>query len=87
MLDETLQSDEMEWTVADKKRAAFEIVTDAMADAEVEGIEREIVVQAALFAVFTDLVTCYGEEAVAVLAEKLPTRLRGGEFTLDRSLQ
>lgn len=87
MLDETLQSDEMEWTVADKKRAAFEIVTDAMADAEVEGIEREIVVQAALFAVFTDLVTCYGEEAVAALAEKLPARLRGGEFTLDRSLQ
>jgi hypothetical protein len=87
MLDETLQSDEMEWTVADKKRAAFEIVTDAMADAEVEGIEREIVVQAALFAVFTDLVTCYGEEAVAMLAEKLPARLRGGEFTLDRSLQ
>ncbi len=87
MLDETLQSDEMEWTVADKKRAAFEIVTDAMADAEVEGIEREIVVQAALFAVFTDLVTCYGEEAVATLAEKLPARLRGGEFTLDRSLQ
>lgn len=87
MLDETLQPDDMEWTVADKKRAAFEIVTDAMADAEVEGIEREIVVQAALFAVFTDLVTCYGEEAVAVLAEKLPARLRGGEFTLDRSLQ
>jgi hypothetical protein len=87
MLDETVMPDDLEWTVADKKRAAYEIVTDAMADAEVEGIEREIVVQAALFAVFTDLVTSYGEEAVAALAEKLPARLRGGEFTLDRSLQ
>lgn len=87
MLDETMTSDDLEWSVADKKRAAFEIVTDAMADAEVEGIEHEIVVQAALFAVFTDLVTCYGEDAVADLAEKLPARLRGGEFTLDRIVQ
>lgn len=87
MLDETTASDELDWSVADKKRAAFEIVSDAMADAEVEGIEHEIVVQAALFAVFTDLVTCYGEDAVAELAEKLPNRLRNGEFTLDRSLQ
>ena len=87
MLDETMVHDEFELSVADKKRAAFEIVTDAMAEAEGEGIEHEIVVQAALFAVFTDLVTCYGEEAVAGLAEKLPQRLRGGEFTLDRMLQ
>jgi hypothetical protein len=87
MLDETMTTEDLEWTVADKKRAAFEIVSDAMADAEVEGIEHEIVIQAALFAVFTDLVTCYGEDAVAELAEKLPNRLRGGEFTLDRALQ
>jgi hypothetical protein len=87
MLDETLTGEDIDWTVADKKRAAFEIISDAMADAEVEGIEHEIVVQAALFAVFTDLVSCYGEEAVAELAEKLPLRLRGGEFTLDRALQ
>jgi hypothetical protein len=87
MLDENLIAEELDWTIADKKRAAFEIVSDAMADAEVEGIEHEIVVQAALFAVFTDLVSCYGEEAVAELAEKLPIRLRGGEFTLQRSLQ
>ena len=87
MLDETAILDDLDWTVADKKRAAFEIVSDAMAEAEVEGIEHEIVAQAALFAVFTDLVTCYGEEAVAELAEKLPARLRGGEFTIDRILQ
>jgi len=87
MLDESMTTDDLDWSVADKKRAAFEIISDAMADAEVEGIEHEIVVQAALFAVFTDLVSCYGEEAVAELAEKLPTRLRGGEFSIDRALQ
>ena len=87
MLDETSVHDDLDMSVADKKRAAFEIVSDAMAEAEGEGIEHEIVVQAALFAVFTDLVTCYGEEAVAELAEKMPARLRRGEFTLDRILQ
>jgi len=87
MLDESMIAEDLEWSVADKQRAAFEILSDALADAQVEGIEHEIVVQAALFAVFTDLVTCYGEEAVAELAEKLPLRLRGGEFTLDRALQ
>jgi len=86
MLDETLHS-ELDRTVAEQKRAAYEMITDAMAEAEAEGIEREIVTQAALFAVFTDLVGLYGEAAVAKLAERLPQRLIAGEFTLDRRLQ
>ena len=86
MLDETLAQD-LDWTVAEKKRAAYEMITDAMVDAEAEGIERDIVTQAALFAVFTDLVSIYGEAAVAQLAERLPQRLLAGEFTIDRRLQ
>ncbi len=86
MLDETLAQD-LDWTVADKKRAAYEMIADAMADAEAEGIEREIVTQAALFAVFTDLVSTYGEAAVAELAERLAARVLSGEYTIDRRLQ
>ena len=86
MLDETLHQD-LDWSVADKKRAAYEMISDAMAEAEAEGIERAIVTQAALFAVFTDLVSTYGETAVAALAERLPQRLLAGEFTIDRRLQ
>ena len=86
MLDETLAQD-LDWTVAEKKRAAYEMITDAMVDAEAEGIEHDIVTQAALFAVFTDLVSTYGETAVATLAERLPQRLLAGEFTIDRRLQ
>lgn len=86
MLDETVVHD-VDPTIADKKRAAYEMVTDAMADAEAEGIERDIVTQAALFAVLTDLVSTYGEVAVAGLAERLPQRLIAGEFTIDRRLQ
>ena len=86
MLDETLLPD-LDRTIADKKRAAYEMIADAMADAEAEGIERAIVTQAALFAVFIDLVSTYGETAVAELAERLPQRLLAGEFTIDRRLQ
>lgn len=86
MLDER-SVDEFDPTIDDKKRAAYEILTDAMAEAEAEGIEYEIVTQAAIFAVFSELVATYGEAAVAELARKLPDRITGGEYTLDRILQ
>jgi hypothetical protein len=86
MLDETVTSD-VESTIAEKKRAAYEMVSDAMAEAEAEGIERDIVTQAALFAVLTDLVTTYGEVAVANFTERLTDRVIEGEFTIDRRLQ
>jgi hypothetical protein len=79
--------DESAEIIAEKKRAAFDIVTDAMAEAEAEGIEYEIVTQAALFAVFTELVSSYGETAVADLAKRLPDRIMGGEYTILRKLQ
>lgn len=86
MLDETIASD-VEPTIADKKRAAYEMIADAMAEAEAEGIERDIVTQAALFAVVSDLVATWGEVAVADFAERLTDRVLAGEFTIDRPLQ
>lgn len=86
MLEQVLD-DDVDVTIADKKRAAFEMLTDAMADAEAEGIERDIVTQAALFAAMIDLVATYGEDAVSDYVAKLPERVRNGEFSVDRVLQ
>lgn len=86
MLDEMIVSD-VEPTLADKKRAAYEMVADAMAEAEAEGIDRDIVTQAALFAVVSDLVATWGEVAVADFVEGLTDRVIAGEFTIDRPLQ
>ncbi|MCE1234952.1 MAG: hypothetical protein LWW93_01210 [Hyphomicrobiales bacterium] len=86
MLDETTVRD-VEPTLAEKKRAAYEMVADAMAEAEAEGIERDIVTQAALFAVISDLVGTWGEVAVADFVERLVDRVIAGEFTIDRPLQ
>jgi hypothetical protein len=64
-----------------EKRAALSYVTQAFAEAELDGVDGDCVVQAALFAAFQILVEIYGEEPTAVYAEGLPARIREGGFT------
>ncbi len=71
-----------ELSLADEKRAALAYVTEAFAEAIMDGIEADCFAQAALFAAFQELTDTYGEEATAVFAEKLPERIRHGEFTV-----
>ena len=63
------------------KRMALSYVSEAFAEAELDGLDSDAVVQAALFAAFRHLVDVYGEEPAAVYAESLPTRIRGGAFS------
>jgi hypothetical protein len=86
MLDE-MEAAAAQQGLSELKRAAFEIVTDAMDEAEAGGIEREIVTQATLFAALTDLVTRFGEDPVAEFVRGLAPRVENGEFTLTRVLQ
>lgn len=69
-------------TAADERRAALGYVTEAFAEATLAGIEGDCFAHAALFAAFSKLVTTYGEEAVAQFAERLPPRIRNGEFSV-----
>jgi hypothetical protein len=73
--------------IAEKKRVALTYLIEAWDEAVAEGVDSEILAHAALFAALSDLVSTYGEEAVAGLAQRLPERIRAGEFTLDRSVQ
>ncbi|MGE3244787.1 MAG: hypothetical protein AB7F96_02215 [Beijerinckiaceae bacterium] len=66
---------------SEERRAALSYVTEAFAEAVRDGIEGDCFAQAALFAAFQELVAVYGEEAVALYAEKLPDRIRHGSFT------
>ena len=63
------------------KQAALSYVTEAFAEAELDGLDADYMAQAALFAAFMELVATYGEEAVAEYAEGLPERIRGGGFS------
>ena len=73
--------------IAEKKRVALTYLVEAWDEAVAEGVDSEILAHAALFAALSDLISTYGEEAVAGLAQRLPERIRAGEFTLDRQVQ
>lgn len=64
------------------KRAALSYVAEAFAEAELNGLDSDYVVQAALFEAFRHLVDLYGEEQTAAYAEGFPDRIRGGAYSV-----
>ena len=63
------------------RRAALTYVVEAFVEGQLDGLDTDAMVQAALFAAFQELVATYGEEATACYAEGLPERVRGGAFS------
>jgi len=78
LLDPSLE----ELNTADARRAALAYVSEAFAEAVLDGIDAEAFAEAALCAAFRELVANYGEERVAAIADGLPERIRRGEFSL-----
>jgi hypothetical protein len=66
---------------ADARRTALAYVSEAFAEAVLDGIDVESFADAALCAAFRELVAAYGEETAARLAERLADRVRHGEFS------
>ena len=64
------------------KRAALGYVAQAFAEAELDGLDSDYVVQAALFEAFRHLVELYGEEQTAAYAEGFPERIRAGAYSV-----
>ncbi len=78
--DSSLSSDE-------KKQAALRYIMEAWDEAVYDGIEPELLANAAFFAAISDLVSHYGEDAVARMTDGLARRIHNGEFTLYRITQ
>ena len=76
-------------TSEDKARSqeALRYILDAWEEALHDGIEPEMLANAALFAALADLIGVYGEHAVAKMASGLSRRIHHGEFTLRRTSQ
>ena len=64
------------------KQAALRYILDAWEEALHDGIEPEMLANAALFAALTDLIDVYGSDAVAMMTNGLSRRILHGEFTL-----
>ena len=69
---------------AEQKQAALRLLLDVFADGDLEGIDPDCMAQAAIFAGLKEFISAYGEEPVAKFAERLPERIRNGEFTIQR---
>ena len=69
------------------KQAALRYILDAWEEALHDGIEPEMLANAALFAALADLIGVYGENAVAKMTTGLSRRIHHGEFTVKRTSQ
>lgn len=70
-----------------QKQAALSYLSEAWAEARLEGIDGDCLAQASLFTAFAELVTTYGEDAVAKFVEGLSTRIKNGEFSIAMARQ
>jgi hypothetical protein len=71
----------------EQKQAALGYLNEAWAEARHDGIDGDCLAQASLFAAFAELVTTYGEDAVATFVEGLAARVRHGEFSVRMARQ
>ena len=70
-----------------QKQQALRYILDAWEEALHDGIESEMLANAAMFAALADLIGVYGEDAVAKMTTGLSRRIHHGEFTLKRTSQ
>ena len=87
MTEQTPMGFEPESELREHKHAALGYIMDAWEEALHDGIEPEMLANAALFAALSDLISAYGEDAVATMTDGLSRRINHGEFTLYRTTQ
>ncbi len=64
------------------RHTALGYVSDAFAEALLDGVDGANFAYAALYTAFRELVGEFGEDAVAQFVEGLPDRIRAGQFSI-----
>lgn len=72
---------------SEAKHVALRYILDAWEEAVYDGIDPDCLATAAIFAALSDMIATYSEEPVAVMCERLPERIRAGEFTVSQTKQ
>lgn len=79
---------EMDEIIAREKRiAALEVQSEAWADGVMEGIDPDILADAAISTALEQTIREGGEDAALALVETLRERIMSGEFTPNRTIQ
>jgi hypothetical protein len=71
----------------EQRQAALGYLNEAWAEARHDGVDGDCLAQASLFTALAELVSTYGEDAVAKFVEGLPARVRNGEFSVALAKQ
>ena len=71
----------------EQKQAALSYLNEAWAEARHDGVDGDCLAQASLFTALAELVSTYGEDAVAKFVEGLSARVRNGEFSVSLAKQ
>ena len=71
----------------DSKNEALRYILEAWEEAIYDGLDPDCIASAAIFAALSDMIASYGEEPIARMAERLPERIRRGEFTIVKTKQ
>ena len=69
------------------KQVALRYILEALEEAIYDGLDPDCIATAAIFAALSDMIATYGEEPVATMCERLPDRIRSGEFTVGKTTQ
>jgi hypothetical protein len=73
--------------VHEKMQAAWECQTEAWAESRADGIEPEIIAEAAISFAMQETIRLHGEEGAEALIEQLRERILSGEFSPNRTIQ
>jgi len=76
-----------EMIVHEKMQAALEYQTEAWADGMADGIEPEIIADAAIAFAMRETIRIHGERGAETMLESLRERMLAGEFSPERILQ
>lgn len=71
----------------EKMQAAMEYQHDAWADGRADGIETEIIADAAIVFAMRETIRVHGEKGAEAMLESLRTRMLAGEFSPERTIQ
>jgi hypothetical protein len=80
-------SDIDEMIIHEKMQTALEYQTEAWAEGVADGIEPEIIADAALATVMRETIKLYGEDGAEAMLEELKQRMLTGEFSPVRLMQ
>jgi predicted YcjX-like family ATPase len=82
-----IEDKDLEYPPQEAKQAALRYILDAWEEAVYDGLDPDCIATAAIFAALSDMIATYGEEPVAAMCERLPQRIRNGEFTVGGTKQ